>query len=326
MIDPAVFSELQRLCQRSFPERLDQRISRIEPLRDARYQGNTFSLSWRSGRKPEVERLVLRRYGDPWTWWRLEDTEKAQREWALMRWLYAEGLPVPRVYAAGSATDDDFVLRADASGHPLIAEGEEGSAQTHARVEALARLLARLHRLVPPDGERQVLPTVSPEGEVERLRAIADQCADAGLIEVLDELSTRKVEARPLCVLHGSPCSSSVLCDAQGVTALLNWENSALGDPRWDVARAASALHNQQATDLADQFCTFYEKDSGQSMADRDFWEALVAAQSWALATWGRTNSDPQEVAQSAGEALLEQQDSWSERAWRAVTRLRYEN
>ena len=68
-------------------------------------------------RQPRVERLVVRRYSQPWTSWSVgregeNGSQKAQREWAVMRWLYSLGLPVPRVYALG----DDYILLANTSG------------------------------------------------------------------------------------------------------------------------------------------------------------------------------------------------------------------
>ena len=304
MISPSEFSELQKLCQRSFPERLDQRISRVEALAGGRAQMRALTLSWRSGWRTEVERLILRRYADSWTSWTMEDRDKAQREWAVMRWLYGEGLPVPKVYASGSESGDDFVLMAHVPGRRRLLDKESGPASTEPYVRELASLLARLHQLAPPDSVRQVLPAVAVVEELDRLRDVAGSCADAGLNEVLDELLAKEVEVCPSCVLHGDPGFANVLCDVRGITALLNWENSALGDPRWDVARVVNWLHTCQAEEWVEGFCTAYEDASGQSLSNMDFWETLTATQNWALAAWVGANGDAQLGSQAATEAL----------------------
>ena len=325
MMDPAVFSELQKLCRRSFPERLDQRISRIETLAGEHGMTRTWTLSWRSGRRTEVERLILHRYANSRTWWVMEDQDKAQREWAVMRWLYGDGLPVPKVYASGSEGDDDFVLTAHVPGRRLLdMEGEPASAEPCVR--ELASLLAKLHQLTPPDSVRQVLPAVTVVEQLGRLRDVAGRCADDGLDEAVDELFTKEAEVRPSCVLHGDPGFANVLCDARGITALLNWESSALGDPRWDVARVVNWLHTHQAGAWVEGFCAAYEDGSGQPLSDMDFWEALTATQSWGMAAWMRANADDQPGSQAATEALLGELSAWKECAWRALTRLRYTN
>jgi aminoglycoside phosphotransferase (APT) family kinase protein len=321
-MDPAVFSELQTLCQRSFPERLDQRISQIETLEGEHGLTRRWTLSWRSGRRTEVERLILRCYAGSRTWWAMKDRDRAQREWAVMRWLYGEGLPVPRVYASGSGGDDNWILMAHVSGRRL-ADTEGKTALDEATVRDLSSLLARLHRLTPPDSVRQALPLAGVEEQLARLLEVASQCANDGLEEAVNELLTKEAEVRPSCVLHGDPVSADVLCDARGITAFPNWEHSALGDPRWDVARAVNGLRAHQASEWVERFCAAYEDASRQPLSDMDFWEALAATQNWATATWRRADGDHQSAASGA---LLGQLSTWKECAWRALTRLRYTN
>ena len=324
-MDPVVFAELQRLCQRSFPERLDQRISRIETLAGEHGLTRTWTLSWRSGRRTEVEQLILHRYANSCTWWAMEDRDKAQREWAVMRWLYGEGLPVPKVYASGSERGDGSLLTAHVPGRRLRdMEGEPASAEPCVR--ELASLLARLHQLAPPDSVRHVLPVVDVVEQLARLRDMASRCADDGLEEAVDGLLTIEAEVRPSCVLHGDPGFANVLCDARGITALLNWENSALGDPRWDVARVANGLQAHQTGERVEGFRAAYEDASGQPLPDMDFWEALAATRNWAMAAWMRTTGDDQPGSPAADQALLDPLSTWKECAWRALTRLRYAN
>jgi aminoglycoside phosphotransferase (APT) family kinase protein len=333
MVDAVLFGELQTLCQRSFPSRLDQSITQIKSLGGGRHPSVSLSLAWREGRRPRVERLVVRQYADPWTWWAVDDRQKAQREWTVMCWLFGRGLPIPQPYASGTEGEYEYLMM------PLV-PGDPAEATDRGHVEALAALLAQIHRLTPPEAVRQALPGVLPARELARLRDLAFRCQVDGLLEATTELygqmhaalhaelhaetveetNRETSEAPPLCVLHGDPRLVNVRCDAQGITAVLNWENAALGDPRWDIARVVNDLRSQQADQLAEHFCAVYAERSGEPLVDVDFWETLTATQSWALVEWVRQEG----AAGGAGAALLDEREAWQERAWRSLTRLRH--
>jgi aminoglycoside phosphotransferase (APT) family kinase protein len=210
--------------------------------------------------------------------------------------------------------------------------GQAAQAKNSAQVEGLAVLLARVHGLTPPEAVRRMLPAVSPGQELARLRELAFRCQVGALLEATTELHAQAragsdeqtdkplaSEVAPLCVLHGDPRLANVRCDAQGITALLGWENAALGDPRWDVARVVNDLRSQQADRLADRFCAVYEDQSGQPLDDLAFWETLTATQSWTLTEWVR-----KEATAGDGAALSAERERWQERAWRSLTRLRH--
>jgi aminoglycoside phosphotransferase (APT) family kinase protein len=328
MLKPSAFAEWSKLCLRSFPERLEQRISGAEPLPDARHPALSFTLSWREGRRPRVERLIVRRYADPWTWWSLEDREKARREWTVMRWAYGHGLPVPAPYAWEGDEGKGFVLMARASGRNGTSLDGERVQLVRPYLDALAACLAHLHRLAPSGAVCDVLPNAVVQDELARLGEVARQVDGDELAEAVAGLATASatlnVEEGPPCVLHGDPHFANALLDARGITALQNWENGALGDPRWDVARAVDWLRGQWGEDLADRFCSAYAERAGQPLSDMPFWTALAAVQSWALAAWVRTGVQEGSLAESpAASALIAQWGTWRERAWRAWTRLR---
>jgi aminoglycoside phosphotransferase (APT) family kinase protein len=302
MIDPALFAELRDLCLRSFPERLEQRLSQVEPVAAERHPGLAFTLSWREGARPRVERLLLRRYADGWTWWSFRDGQKAQREWTVMRWLYGSGLSLPKVYALSARDTDPFLLLERPSGQTLVL-GRDGQATTghlsgrqaypsedtlglRLCVDALATLLARLHCSTAPDSVREVLPRVVLDKELGRTARIAQRCEDRALMETVRELTQEQVEALPPCVLHGDPQLASLRYDARGITAWLDWENSALGDPRWDVARVMNELQVDQASSLADRFCEMYADRTGLQLHDVVYWQVLAATHRWAMRKW----------------------------------------
>jgi aminoglycoside phosphotransferase len=317
MVNAALFAELQTLCRRSFPERLDQSISQIRSLGGERHPTVSLSLAWREGRRLRTERLIVRQYADRWTWWSLDDGHKTQREWTVMRWLFGRGLPVPQLYASGTEGEHEYLMMADVP-------GTRAQAANKAHTEALAALLAQIHGLTAPEAVRHALPEAALEQELARLRDIAYRCQADPLIEatmeLYAELNAEQTEVSPLCVLHGDPRFENVLCDARGITALLGWENAALGDPRWDVARVVNDLRSHQADALVERFCAVYQDRGGQPPGNLAYWETLVAVQSWTLVEWVHEHVPPEGTKD-----LLSERERWQERAWRALTGLRYE-
>jgi len=308
--------ELQKLCHRSFPSRLDQRVSQFSFRQDDRYRLLSMALSWTESRRPRVERLIVRGYVTRWTWWRLDDDApagaKAQREWQVMRWLYGQGWPVPRVYATG---DDYLLTEATWQSAGTL---QNGRAEIEPYIQPLARLLAQLHRLSPPGAVRETLPSVAVDAELARLKAIAAQCGDDGLKKALSELSILfakpDVEAYPPCVLCGEAVFARARFDARGVT-LPSWENCAYGDPRWDLGSAVNWLRAHDAAALIDRFLDAYLACNMNTRDDLDIWLALSGAQRWALTSWLRE--------QDANCPLVAGRSTWLELTWRALTRLR---
>jgi aminoglycoside phosphotransferase (APT) family kinase protein len=339
MVDPALFAELRDLCLRSFPERLGQRLSQVETLDSTfefvasngeatisgRHPTLAFTLSWQEGVRPRVERLLLRRYADDRTWWVKHDRHKAQREWSVMRWLYGSGLPIPRVYALGALDRDPFLLLERPTGQTMaLGTGESKKALSGMRsqgarehIDRLATLLARLHCLTPPSSVREVLPNVDAGKALARAAHIAEQFG-AAILKGIHELMEVQVEAYPPCVLHGDPKLADCLHGARGVTAWLNWENSALGDPRWDVACVANELQRNASNPLGDRFCERYSDQAGLRLHNMTYWQAQAAICRWAVTH--QVHATLNETAQLRLSTQLEQRHK---QAWSALTRFR---
>jgi aminoglycoside phosphotransferase (APT) family kinase protein len=313
MVEASQYAELQTLCRRSFPERLEQRVSRIRPVGQGRHPAVAFALSWREGRSPRVESLLVRRYADACTWWSVEDRGKAQREWEVVRWLYAHGYPVMTPYASGVAGDQPYLLTGDLRGRALSLASEEGAMRY---VEAAIRALAHLHRLVAPAGVRQALADASVGAALAHAISLGRACGAGDVVEACDALGSVEVEVNPLCVVHGDLEPDRVFCDAQGVTAIVGWEQAAHGDLRWDVARVALALRAQQADALVERLYASYEAQSDVQLQAMPFWEALSAVQRWATAEWAHRS----EAAMQIGPL-----DEIRASAWRALTRLQHQ-
>ncbi|MBN1934740.1 MAG: phosphotransferase [Anaerolineae bacterium] len=310
--------ELQNLCRRSLPERLDQHVSQFSLSEDDRHRTLSFALTWDEKRRPRVERLQVRGYLQAWTVWNLNDDAQVRRDWQVMGWLYGLGLPVPRVYASGQ----DYMLLECPTGRSVDSFSGDWQELVAPQIDEFARLLAQLHRLQPPEGVRQVLPLMEAEAELDRLGDIARQCLDAGLEETVSELKVwfgaEEREAFPPCVLCGEAIFARAQIDAWGIT-LPCWQDAARGDPRWDVAHAIAWLRARHADDLAERFLETYQARAVNAANivhtnTLDAWSALAGAQHWALADWLREHQP--EHPRAAERSM------WIELTWRALTRI----
>ena len=54
--------------------------------------------------------LTLRRYQSQITYWQVEDPNKCDREWAVLRRLRLDGFPIPRPIARGLDQDQPYII------------------------------------------------------------------------------------------------------------------------------------------------------------------------------------------------------------------------
>ncbi len=94
-----------------------------------------------------------------------------------------------------------------------------------------------------------------------------------------------EIKSRPHRLIHGNPHLENISVGGGKILALRNWENAAIGDPRWDVMTAAYWIRGADS-ELAEQLVNWYETFSGQAITERPFWWALIAARLWALKSW----------------------------------------
>lgn len=169
------------------------------------------------------------------------------------------GMPVPELVAA---QDDDeflggpFTLTRVVAGRPLAEVAGAGARSSEAIVEA-GRQLSRLHSVTGEGygklsawlGEHAAsgIPRAalaSWESYVRRDLGAVDVLADAGVIS--SGLARRSRAAldgfegwhEPGRLLHGDLKNQHVFLDDEGrLTAIIDWADSALGDPLYDLAR-----------------------------------------------------------------------------------------
>lgn len=234
------------------------------------------------------ELLVIRRYASRISWWRRDDPHKAERETLLLPWLTAQGIPVPRIYGHEDGPLGEIVITVHVTGEAWWARSEEMADAIEPYIDEFARLLSVIHTLEPPEAIRRVLPTVSLGEVLDEMQRIASEANDSELLgttQRLLPLVNSKEELTPR-LLHGDYHFANVLLKEDRISAVLDWEYSALGDPRWDVMNAYVAMAEFGAEEAAKRFLQTYERYSGLSLEDVSLWRSVVALQTWALAAW----------------------------------------
>ncbi len=192
-----------------------------------RLRGGRTNRVWlveRAGGPPSSAPVVVKLCDGPATPLFPNDPEA---EMAALRRLCGTGLAPRPIGAAASALGRVLVCEHVAAGGP-------------AAPGAVARALARLHALAPPEGLRRLDP--GPDGLHARLVAVARTLRGPLPAPVREALGAPPPDApapvRP-AFLHGDPVPGNALA-APGGCVLIDWQCPALGDPCDDLAIALS--------------------------------------------------------------------------------------
>lgn len=218
--------------------------------------------------------LVLRRYRHGVTWHADGDTQQPEREARALEHARAHGIPVPKLYGHGK----DWTLVEHVAGRILVPRRQAAAVEPRA-VRALARVLANLHRLPLPEGP---FPHSTTDGAIETIRTRAAAAGDDRLARLAARL--RPIDEGPAVFVHGDANLGNVLFDdALGVRALIDWEDSAVADYRFDVVTAHRFLMRRCPT-VAPDFIAAYEEAAGAPVRDLPQWSALHSLRARAVA------------------------------------------
>ena len=158
---------------------------------------------------------------------RAEQAETCRREIAAMRAAFDGGLPVPAIHLAGSWRDRPALLLGWCAVEPLIGALQRRPTQIWRLAAQFGRMQAVIHAITPAPA-----PELQPGSWI----------AWAGADEVALQTRLRAVAGASTQLLHLDYHPLNVLTDGRNMTAVLDWANAQVGDPRADVARSFSIL------------------------------------------------------------------------------------
>ena len=190
----------------------------VRPARATPVSGGADTLIWRVEAAAQVSALRL---------FRPEQAAMARREVAAMTAAGAAGLPVPLVHAEGAWRGRPVLLMSWMPGRPLRDELHAHPWRAWALGVRFGRAQAAVHAVAPPAALRaQSTSWVAWANPDDALRDCLLLAAAHG----------------PGALLHLDYHPMNVLVADGRVSAVLDWANARIGDPRADLARTASIL------------------------------------------------------------------------------------
>jgi aminoglycoside phosphotransferase (APT) family kinase protein len=158
---------------------------------------------------------------------RAEQAATCQREIAAMRAAHAGGLPVPAIHAAGSWHDRPALVLSWCAGAPLLHALQRQPGRLWRLGTQFGRMQAAIHAIAPAP-----MPELPPD----------DWIGWAGADETALQTHLRANAAGAAQLLHLDYHPLNVMTDGRQMTAVLDWANARVGDPRADAARSYSIL------------------------------------------------------------------------------------
>lgn len=206
----------------------------------------------------------------------------AQLEFELLKALHGAGLSVPEplmVNTSGDLVPESFLFMSFVEGSTHIPEGVE-----HERIEIMAAALAQIHTL--PLAELPVLPR-RDEPWPELLDYLPDGKEWQALGQRLNELDVPRF-TDTLRLLHGDFWPENLLWRDGQIAAILDWEDSAVGDRLSDVAAARVELRYLFGKEIMDRFTQAYIRHLPIDRTRLMLWQIYVAAAAQKyMADWG---------------------------------------
>jgi len=223
-------------------------------------------------------RFVVRRYQ---IFGNYERGEKARREFKAFELIHEHGIPGPEpllLDATGEILGVPGIVTGWVPGVLQLDTPAEPLAWAH----KLAAMLAKMHAIRLDEAARSFLLDANAEATWFLQKDSAPEYMQmfpggAGLWQALHERYDSLWPVTPALV-HLDYWVGNVLWEAGEISAVLDWEEAACGDPVIDVAYARMNMCLMGLPRAADKFLHVYESESGHQAENLGIWEMAAAA------------------------------------------------
>lgn len=203
------------------------------------------------------------------------DKDVAGKEFAVLSTLRDRGLRVPKARLLGN--DGTWLVLDWVAGESQVRAGLINDSLLH-----MADFLVELHALAPADLDLADLPTIE-DPRNGALPYLADSELGNRLRSTLTDRGTSLHLNSPV-VIHGDYWPGNLLWNDGHLVAVIDWEDTKLGDPVADLACARIELLCEYGAQAVQSFTTAYvERAPHVSLQSLAIWEIYVSAS--ALAT-----------------------------------------
>jgi aminoglycoside phosphotransferase (APT) family kinase protein len=247
----------------------------IEPLPGS-YSNYTHLVDARSADGSDF-RIVVRRYQ---VFGNYDRGEKAHREFKTFELLQRHGIPSPQplyLDEQGAVLGIPGIVTSYVPGTQIQSPSEPVS-----WARALAVMLARIHAIPCDPAARSFLLDADAEATWFLCSgAVPDYMAahpdGAAVWRQVHDLSPHRQPVQPALV-HIDYWPGNVLWHQDQISAVVDWEEAAYGDPVIDVAYCRMEMFLSGMGHVADEFLDTYEARVGHPVANLGFWELVAAA------------------------------------------------
>lgn len=229
-------------------------------------------------RKPDgsLLQVVIRRYavyGD------YDRGEKARREFKTLQFLQSHHVPVPEplfLDDTGAVLGSPGIVTRYMPGklvmtRPYPPQWPEMLAKTLASIHTIPLNALQMPFLL--DGNSEILWFLQSEGIPQY---ISDHPKGMALWQAITAYLPQQISVEPSLV-HIDYWSGNILWHEGVISAVLDWEEAAQGDPGIDVAYCRMDMILNGMNEAADAFLAAYEREMGQPVANLGFWELAAA-------------------------------------------------
>lgn len=242
--------------------------------------------------------IVLRQHGAEW---KPRHEHVAAKEYALLQVLHRAGLPVPEpllLDTTGRLLPRPFLVTAFVEGSVDVPADN-----LEACLDVMAATLARLHAL-PGEGLPELPLLLDPLPELlDYLPRVPDWRA---LREHLARCTDSAYLDRPV-LLHGDFWPGNLLWRDGRLTAILDWEDAALGDPVSDVAGCRIELLWKYGSKARDRFTRAYGRERRVDARRLALWDVFVGcAATHFMSNWGLEPAREADMRQKADTSIRE--------------------
>lgn len=236
-------------------------------------------------RDGEIHKVVVRRYK---IFGNYDRGEKARREFKTFELLDQHKVPAPQALLLDESGDIlgspgimvSFVpgkLKMDTISDPID------------WARKLACTLAKIHSIRCREEEQSFLLKGNSEAtwflNAEHPPIYMQESPCAEVWQILHD-HFPKVQDVPPVLLHLDYWSGNILWHENDISAVIDWEEAAYGDPAVDVGYARMNMILMGLPDAADVFLRVYETETGHPLRNLGFWELAAAV---------RPMTDPQD-------------------------------
>jgi aminoglycoside phosphotransferase (APT) family kinase protein len=222
-------------------------------------------------------RVVTRRYA---IFGSYDRGEKARREFRTLQLMYKVGVPVPEpLYLddSGAVLGTPGIVTRFVPGRLLLAPPYPAD-----WAQKLAKCLADIHSApydaggIPflLDANREALWFVQ-SGETIPNYISAHPLGAAVWKAIIEQLPA--MQKTPPAIVHIDYWAGNILWEAEQISAVVDWEEAAYGDPGIDVAYCRMDMILLGMQTAADEFLQVYEAEMGKPVSNLKLWQLAAA-------------------------------------------------